>query len=149
MEFFIGGDGWLLPDIEAALRDNNLYTKVRITGRWIPHEELPAYLKELKLLVLPSYTEGLPNVVLEAMACGTPVLAASVGAVADLIQDGGTGFILGDNSPGSTARSVIRALNHPNLDAVVRNAHAIIEKKYTYEAAVERYGNILYQLQGV
>ena len=66
---------------------------------WISHDELPSYLNMLKLLVVPSYTEGLPNIVIEAMSCGTPVLATPVGGVPDLIEDGITGFILEDNFP--------------------------------------------------
>ena len=106
---------------------------------WIPHDELPKYLNQLKLLVLPSYTEGLPNIMLEAMACGTPVLATPVGAIPEVIKDEETGFILKNNSPECIAENVMRALEHPNLGEIVNNARNLIERKYTYEAAVERY----------
>ena len=101
------------------------------------------YLNELKLLVLPSYTEGLPNIMLEAMACGTPVLATPVGAIPDVIKDGETGFIMENNSPERIAENVIRALNDSNLDIIVKNARELVEKDFTYEAAVERYRKIL------
>jgi glycosyltransferase involved in cell wall biosynthesis len=52
----------------------------------------------LALLVIPSYTEGLPNIMLEAMACGTPMLASPVGAIEDVIKDEETGFILRSKS---------------------------------------------------
>ena len=77
------------------------------------------------------------------MGCGTPVLATSVGGVPDLIKDGETGFIMKDNSPECVAENVMRALEHPNLDEIVKNARELVEKEFTYEAAVERYRKIL------
>ncbi len=141
-EFLIGGDGQLRNEIKEYLDKEKLSGKVKVKG-WIPHDEVPEYLSTLKLLVLPSYTEGLPNIVLEAMACGTPVLATPVGAVPDVIKDGETGFIIEDNPPQSLAQNVIRALNYPNLMEVAQNARALVEKEFTYEKAVEKYREIL------
>jgi len=141
-KFLLGGYGPLYDRIKERLRSNNLSRKVELIG-WIPHDKVANYLNELKLLVLPSYSEGLPTVVLESMACGTPVLATPVGGIPDVIKDGETGFILEDNSPECIAEDVIRALNSPNLDEIVINACNIIEEKYTYEGAVERYREIL------
>ena len=81
------------------------------------------------------------------MACGTPVLATSVGAIPDLIKDGNIGFIMKDKSPECIARNVIRALEHPELEKIVKNARELVEKEFTYEAAVERYRTILKELQ--
>ena len=145
VEFFIGGDGPLFDEIKNEMGDKKLHDKVKLAG-WIPHDELPDYLNELKMLVLPSYSEGLPNIMLEAMACGTPVLATAVGGVPDVIKNGETGFILENNSPECIAENVMSALNHPELDKIVKNARKIIEDKYTYDAAVERYKKILKNL---
>ena len=77
------------------------------------------------------------------MACGTPVLATPVGGVPDVIKDDETGFIIEDNSPECIAENVERALNSPDLDKIVKNARELVEKEFTYEAAVERYREIL------
>lgn len=142
LRFLIVGEGSLRNEIGRYLEEKNLNDKVKLTG-WAPHDKIPNYLNELKLLVLPSYTEGLPNIMLEAMACGTPVLATPVGAIPDIIKDGKNGFIMENNSSERIAKNVIRALNYPNLDKIVKNARELAEKKFTYEVAVERYRKIL------
>jgi glycosyltransferase involved in cell wall biosynthesis len=109
LRVLIGGDGPLKELIEASLQERGVTTRVDLPG-WISHDDLPRYLNQLRLLVLPSYTEGLPNIMLEAMACGTPVLATPVGAIPDVIIDGKTGFIMENNSPECIAENVKRAL---------------------------------------
>lgn len=140
--FLIGGDGPLRDRIKEYLDKANLTGQVNFTG-WIPHDELPRYLNEVKLLVLPSYTEALPNIMLEAMACNTPVLTTTVGAIPDVIKDGETGFIMEDNSPDCIARNILRALEHPNLEQIAENACSLVKKQYTYEVTVERYREAL------
>jgi len=142
LKILIGGDGQSRDKIEKYLDGNNLNDKVKLVG-WIPHDKLPDYLNELKLVVLPSYTEGLPNLMLEAMACGTPVLATPVGAIPDIITDGETGFIMGANSPACIAENVTRALEHPDLETIVGNTKARVGREFTYAAVVERYRTIL------
>ena len=110
---------------------------------WIPHNELPTYLNNFKLLVLPSYTEGLPNIMLEAMACGTPVLVTPVGAIRDVIENEETGFILDDNSPQGIGDSVIHALNHPHSKTIANNGRIFIESEFSFEKAVDSYATIL------
>ena len=138
VEFLIIGDGSLSNRIEGEIRGGRYQGRVRLLGR-IAHNQVPEYLNELKLLVLPSISEGLPAIVQEAMACGTPVLATSVGGVPDLITDGETGFILEDNSPQCIARNIIRALEYPGLEKVCQNARELIEKEYSYQVMVEKY----------
>ena len=138
--FLIGGDGQLRSQVEGyATKVSN---SVKFPG-WIPHGELPHYLNELKLLVIPSYTEAGPYIIFEAMACGTPALATAVGSIPDMVNDGETGFIMESNSPECIARNVIRALNHTDLEQISRNARALVQKEFTFEAAVEKYRVIL------
>jgi glycosyltransferase involved in cell wall biosynthesis len=142
VEFLIGGDGPLFDEIKKDLNDNGLRDKVKLTG-WITHDKLPDYLNELKVLVLPSYSEGLPNIMLEALACGTPVLATPVGGVPDVIKDGETGFILENNSPEVIAENVMLVLEHPDLERIMENGRGLVEREFSYDAAVERYRKIL------
>lgn len=135
------GSGDLEEDIKEILVNNNIQNTVELRG-WIENKELPHYLNDIKIVVLPSYSEGLPNIVLEAMACGCIVVATSVGGIPEVIKDGVTGFIMENNSPECIAENVMKALEHPNLDEIVKNARELIEKKYTYEVMVEGYGKI-------
>ena len=142
VKFLLGGGGPLLEQVEKELTGLIAQDRAKVLD-WIPHNELPGYLNEMKLLVLPSHYEGLPTIVLEAMACGTPVLAVPVGAVPDIIADAKTGFIMEDNSPECIAKNIIRALNHPNLDQISRNGAALIEKEYRYDVLRARYESII------
>lgn len=145
LDFLICGDGPLKNDILKYLSDNNLNHKVKIQ-EWIPHNELPKYLNELKLIIIPSYTETGPMILFESMACGVPSIATLVGSVHDLIQDGETGFIMENNSPECIAKNVDRAFRHQNLEKLVLNARSVIEQEFTYEVAVGRYKKILSEL---
>ncbi|MBT9145869.1 MAG: Alpha-D-kanosaminyltransferase [candidate division WS2 bacterium] len=142
VKFLVGGHGRLIDEIEKYLSQQNLNDKVKLMG-WIPHDELSNYLNELKLLVIPSYTETGPYIAFEAGACGTPILGTPVGLMSDVIKDGQTGFIMKDNSPECIARNIIRALEHPNLEEIAQNARGLMESDFTYEKAVERYRKIL------
>ena len=97
----------------------------------------------LKLLIIPSYTEGLSNVLLEAMACGTPVLATPVGAIPDIIKDGETGYIMENNSPDCIAKSIKEHLKDPNIENIARNAKKMVEREFTFEIAVKQWKRIL------
>jgi glycosyltransferase involved in cell wall biosynthesis len=138
----IGGDGPMRDDIDNYLKKQNLLNRVDITG-WISHDILPDYMNRLRLLVIPSYSEGLPNIMLEAMACGTPVLATPVGAIPDIIKDGETGFIMKNNTPECIAENINRVLKDSNLEKIVINAKNFIEKDFTFESAVIRWKTIL------
>jgi glycosyltransferase involved in cell wall biosynthesis len=144
-EFLICGDGPLLQELQDTLSDLVREGKVRITG-WVHYDDLPGYLNEMKLLVLPSHYEGLPHTMIEAMACGTPVLATAVGAIPDIIVDSETGFTMEDNSPARIAQHIMRALNHPGLAEISEKARRFAESNYSYDAMVYRYSMLLTQV---
>lgn len=141
IRFMICGDGPLRDSVEKEIKEAKLDNVVTMAG-WIAHDKIPHYLNKMKLVVIPSYYEVGPQLLLEAMACGTPTLAAPVGIVTDVIKDGETGFIMEDNSPECIAENVRRVLENPNLGQIANNARKLIEQKYTYKAATERYRKI-------
>jgi glycosyltransferase involved in cell wall biosynthesis len=146
LRVLIGGDGELKESIAASLQKGGVTARVELPG-WISHDDLPGYLNQLRLLVLPSYTEGLPNIMLEAMACGTPVLATPVGAIPDIIIDGKTGFIMENNSPECIAENVKRALDSPDLERIAENGRRFVEENFTFERTVENWKEILQSIE--
>jgi glycosyltransferase involved in cell wall biosynthesis len=142
LSVLIGGDGPLREAITTTLNNEGVNSRFEFSG-WISREQMPGFLKRLRLLVLPSFTEGLPNIMLEAMACGTPVLATSVGAIPDVIVEGKTGFLMEENSPECIAANVIRALNSPDLEKIANNGRSFVEKTFTFDKTVENWERIL------
>jgi len=145
VEFLICGDGTLQSVINTKIKASECEDNVHLVG-WVSHNNLPHYLNEIKLLVLPSYSEGVPGVVQEAMACGTPVLATLVGGIPDLIKDGLTGFSLGSNSPGEIALGVLRALDNVYLPNISRNSVNLIQENYTIDKMILKCYNSFSEL---
>jgi len=144
--FVFAGDGPLRGWLETELAEEIETGQVEVTG-WVDHEEVPVTLSRFRLLVLPSQpTEGLPTVILEAFACGTPVYATSVSGIPDVIQEGETGFLMNDVAGGTVVTELEEILARENLDEIGWNARDLIREEYRFEAAVERYRNILQRI---
>jgi teichuronic acid biosynthesis glycosyltransferase TuaC len=106
----IVGDGPLKAELEAVTKP--LGERVRLIARR-PLEEVPSYLAAADILVLPSHSEGTPNVVLEALASGRRVVATAVGGVPDLITSGKLGTLVPPHDPDALADALMLALREP------------------------------------
>jgi glycosyltransferase involved in cell wall biosynthesis len=143
IQFMICGEGSLADQIGRKIKAGNLEAITKLI-KWIPHDDVPRYLNEFKLLVLPSSTEGLPNILLEAMACGTPVLATPVGAIPDIIRDGQNGFLLMSNNPEHIADKTAKILNNSGLlEKVSTNAFEYVRQEFNEQKALESWRRIL------
>jgi glycosyltransferase involved in cell wall biosynthesis len=142
----IVGDGPLKESLSDIIKAKRLENFVKIVG-WVPRERLVDYYHRFKILVLPSYTEGLPNVILEAMACGTPVLATPVGAIPDIIKDGITGFLLDSFDAEGIARRIAEILqDEERLKKVRKLAYLYVRRNFTLEKNIQRWKAILAEL---
>ncbi|SIR63905.1 glycosyltransferase family 4 protein [Natronorubrum thiooxidans] len=136
------GDGELRAELERELADEVDSGAVEFAG-WVDHEDVPRELNELRLLVLPSQpTEGLPTVILESLACGTPVLATPVSGVPDVVREGETGFLLDDVEPTALAALIEEILERPDLEAISEEGRELVATTYSLEGAVNRYEKI-------
>lgn len=110
VRFVVVGDGPLrrMAEYEAEL----LGAPVVFTGF---REDIPAVFKAMDVFVLPSLTEGLPYVILEAMASGLPVVATRVGGISEVISDGKTGVLVSPGSEEALVEGLIRLLEDENL----------------------------------
>ena len=86
---------------------------IRFTGP-VNHEEIPLWISASDILVLPSLSEGRPNVVLEALACEVPVVATDVGGIPELMVDGETGYLVPAKNPAELSRKINKLLEDKN-----------------------------------
>lgn len=93
LHLVIIGNGPEQLRIQNIVASHNIETKVHIIG-CRPHDEIPKYLSSADIFALPSHTEGLPNVVLEAMACELPVIATRVGGIPEVVEEGRSGILI-------------------------------------------------------
>ncbi|MEI6737909.1 MAG: glycosyltransferase family 4 protein [Pseudomonadota bacterium] len=109
------GDGPQRQRLEARVRDEMLGNTVRFVGNV---DNVPEWLSTLDLFALPSYgDEGVPQGIMQAMACGLPVISTPVGAIGEAVQDGVTGFMVETRS----AVALAHALGLLMRDTTLRN----------------------------
>jgi glycosyltransferase involved in cell wall biosynthesis len=105
----------------------------------MPQERLALAYSAADALVLPSLREGWPNVLLESMACGTPVVAADVGGVREIVEEPGVGRVVGSRDAGAWTAAVRSLLDDPPpRDAVRRHA-----ARFDWRSVVERQRAVL------
>lgn len=137
------GDGQLLQWLRDRLDDEITAGTVETVG-WVDHDDVPRELRQLRLLVMPSQpTEGLPTVILEALACGTPVYATPVSGVPDVVREGETGFRMDDTRTDAIVEDIASIMQRNDLETISENGRTLIEDEYSFEAAVDRYRTIL------
>ena len=103
-----------IENIRKRVNELGLEKVSRIPG-WVSGQEKQALLEEACLYVLPSYHEGLPMSILEALATGTPVITTAVGGIPDAVRDGYNGFLVATNSPRQLADRIEEVLNDKSL----------------------------------
>jgi glycosyltransferase involved in cell wall biosynthesis len=141
--FVFAGDGDLADWLATELEDEISAGDIELTG-WVNHDDVPGVLNRLRLLVMPSQpTEGLPTVILESLACGTPVLATPVAGVPDVLIDGGTGLHMMGRDPSYITERIVTSLTSGDLGQMSGEARKTIESSYTKGAAVSRYREFL------
>jgi D-inositol-3-phosphate glycosyltransferase len=113
----VGGEASSEPEaanLHALARKLGLAARIQFAGT-VPHNLLPFYYNAADVLVMPSYAESFGLAALEAMACGTPVVAARVGGLVSLLKDGLSGYLVPWHCPEPFARRIEILLSHPHL----------------------------------
>jgi D-inositol-3-phosphate glycosyltransferase len=146
----IGGDDHSQAEMQ---RLKNLSRTLRIDESVIflgsvKQETLPFFYSAADLCVVPSYYESFGLVVLESLACGTPVVATKVGCAESVIRYGETGYVVTDNDPGSLANKISLLLSRPNgKPDFVHSVRASVAR-YSWsnisEAILEEYRSVLW-----
>ncbi|MEO8540679.1 MAG: glycosyltransferase [bacterium] len=113
----VGGDeraSNIRSELEAQAAAAGISANVRFEGA-VPHDSLPTYYSAADVCVVPSYYESFGLVAVEAMACGTPVVASRVGGLVSTVIDGVTGYLIPWRCPGPFAEKLEVLLGNPEL----------------------------------
>ena len=106
-------------------------------------DDVPAILTASDLFVLPSESEASPNVVLEAMAAGLPVVASRVGGIPEIVDDGVTGHLVPPSDPDALAAAILDVLDHPNRGAAFGQAGRMrIAREYSFDRMVAQFESL-------
>jgi colanic acid/amylovoran biosynthesis glycosyltransferase len=135
-ELVLAGDGEMRAVIEAAIEQLGLAQRVRITG-WIDAAQVREELLAARAMVLPSFAEGLPVVVMEAMALGRPVLTTYIAGIPELVQHGRTGWLFPAGDVDALVAAMKQCLATPTLALDGMGAAARERVRERHDAARE------------
>lgn len=133
----VAGDGPLRGAVEAEIRAGGVGDRVWLAGE---RTDVPDVMRSLDLFALPSLAEGISNTILEAMACGLPVVATDVGGNAELVDHGRTGTLV----PRADYVALGDALASYVADIALRRRHGAagrqrVETEFSLDGMVDRY----------
>jgi colanic acid/amylovoran biosynthesis glycosyltransferase len=127
-EIVFVGDGPMRPQLEEAIRHAELEGQITITG-WASGERVRAEIMAARALVLPSFSENMPVVIMEAMALGRPVISTYVAGIPELVQPGVTGWLVPASDEVALAEAMREALAAP-VDQLAAMGNAARERVF-------------------
>jgi len=131
------GDGELEPDLKKQINDAGLKRNFSFLGF---RQDVSTLLSTLDIFVLPSLTEGMPNVILEAMACSVPIIATHVGGIPEVVKDGWNGLLIPPEDPENLALSILRLFKDRTLRIQMgRNGRKHVQEKYSLDIQIQRF----------
>jgi glycosyltransferase involved in cell wall biosynthesis len=134
--------------LEGEMRRNGVEDCVSLLDA-VKNTELVEFYRNAEIFVLPTYYEAFPKVVVEAMACGKPVLATRTGGIPELVKDGETGFLIPFGSPDAISEKLKLLLGDDGLRASMgMRGRSTVEKQFTWRAVAERTKAAYDELEG-
>lgn len=135
----VGGKGWMYDEIFARVQALDLANRVRFTG-YVSDDELPLWYNAATLLALPSAYEGFGMPVIQALACGTPVIVADSSALPEAAGDAGLLFPPGDVA--ALVNQMLVVLDSPEQVATMRQRGFAHVKQFSWVRSGEKMGNV-------
>lgn len=142
--FVLFGEGPLRRQLESQIARADLQQRFVLAGFT---DQLHRYLPHFDLLALPSYSEGLPVVVLEAFAAAVPVVATAVGGCPEVVVDHVNGYLVPPGNAGELQRAIRRLVQQPDLARRMGQAgRSHVQEHFTLAAQAESYRQIFSEL---
>ena len=143
IKFIILGDGPLYPELYKRIIQAGLEKIVNLAGHISDRARMAKYYQSALGFIHPAHYEGLPTVLLEAMACGKAVISTSVSGALDVIENEVNGLLVEPKNPQSIARAVEYLLQNPHeANRLGSAAYETIRKKYTWDIVAGKYEDV-------
>lgn len=139
LKVLLVGNGEKEGEIRETIAKYDLGDTVILLGL---RRDIPTILSASDILVIPSIWEGLPIVMLEAMAAGTPVIATRVGGIPDALTDGSTGILTTPDAPSLTDAMVRGLSDLPHMEEMAREAQKVASNRYNIKRTAARYTDV-------
>lgn len=140
IRFYIAGEGPYERKIKSAIRSSNLSDNVYLLGHIKDRKQLVDFYRGAAAYIHPAHYEGLPTSLLEAMSCGSPVVATSISGALDVIQDGINGLLVSPRAPNELASAIQCLLeNSPLAEKLGSEARKTIEERYSWPIISQGY----------
>jgi glycosyltransferase involved in cell wall biosynthesis len=139
VDLVFAGDGEMRPELERLIDAYGLRSRVRITG-WVSASEVRSLLLEARALILPSFAEGLPVVIMEAMALGRPVISTRIAGIPELVREGQEGWLVsaGDCQALVDAWTELLAAEPARLQAMGESARQRVAMRHSPSEAARK-----------
>ncbi len=145
-KYLIVGDGEEQDRLRRLVKKLGLKSTVVFTG-WIQHRALPRYIAGSDAFIRASVTEGLGIVFLEAMACGTPVIASRVQGILDIVEHGRTGLLVDPEDVEDIADGIAKLIENRRLRERLRNNGLKFVKKFDWKNICERTERLYFDIE--
>jgi glycosyltransferase involved in cell wall biosynthesis len=122
--FLIAGSGPLEGDLVREIERRGLMDRVVLLGHIAERARLVDLYRRASVYVHPAHYEGLPTVLLEAMACGTPVIATAVSGALDVLEHGRNGLLVPPKAPNQLAQAILQVMRTPGMEVELGKAAA-------------------------
>ena len=130
-------------EVEELVRASGLDSRVRITG-WISSDQVRSEILAARALVLPSFAEGLPVVIMEAMALHRPVITTFVAGIPELVRQGEGGWLVPAGDVDELARAIEACLTTPaeELTRMARAAHTRVLARHSVDIEASKLATL-------
>lgn len=132
----------------SFIKDNALTEYVRFLG-WVPLETLPSLYSAADVFILPSTFEGMASVVLQSLACGTPVISTRVFGSEDIIREGHNGFLLNIGDAPAIAEKIQKIMQDKNLALTMKACARESVKEYDWLNVAKKYETLYLNARNV
>jgi glycosyltransferase involved in cell wall biosynthesis len=141
IDLIIIGEGPERGAIEGLARQRQVADRVHLLGQ-MPQQRLPEFFSAADLLLLPSAREGWPNVLLESMACGTPVVVSNIDGFAEIVAAPEAGRILAETTPATLAGAIRDLLAAPPARSATRRYAEQFDWQGTTQGQIDLFDEI-------